>query len=276
MPAKIDITGMVFGRLTVLKEGERSNNRRMWDCVCSCGNTLSTRGDHLRAGTVNSCGCMRGESLRIPPPVGEVYGELTVLGFGTHKNNRLMWEVECSCGTIKDTRPDGILVGSVISCGCLKGVKHGLSRLREYNTVVCANKRCHSVGDKGYAYYGGRGIEVCDRWRTDINGIGVAVENFIADMGLCPALHTLERIDVNGNYEKENCKWATIDVQSSNKRKYASNTTGRTGVYFAEGVWRATINHDSKRYDLGRFQMFEDAVKAREIAELKYFGFIKK
>lgn len=276
MPAKIDITGMVFGRLAVLKEGERSNNRRMWDCSCSCGRSISTRGDSLRDGKVNSCGCLRNESLRTPPPTGVIFGELNVLGFGTYKNGRVMWEVKCTCGTIKDVRPDGILIGSVISCGCKLGVKHSLSHLKEYASVVGANKRCYSVKNISFPNYGGRGVTVCERWRVNLIGVEDSVLNFIEDMGHCPADHSLERVDVDGDYTKENCIWATREVQASNKRKYNNNTTGRTGVYRGKGIWRAKITHMSVEYDLGRFQRFEDAVKAREIAELKYFGFIKK
>lgn len=278
MPAKSKLEGRVFSRLTVIKEGKRHLNKRMWDCLCSCGKEFTTRGDSLLNGRVRSCGCLRSDSLRTDPPIGKLFGKLTVLGEGKRQNNRLYWEMGCCCGTVKDIRPDCILSGATISCGCYgktAGTTHGMSYTSEYRSLRGLNGRCNNPKYPGYPWYGARGIRTCDRWNIKNPE---SLDNFMEDMGKCPEGHSLERLDVNGNYSKDNCIWATIDVQSANKRKYENNTTGRTGVYFVKDIdiWRATINHKSIRYDLGRFISFEDAVKAREEAELKYFGFIKK
>lgn len=131
-------------------------------------------------------------------------------------------------------------------------------------------QRCSNPLATGYEKYGGRGIQVLDGWER--------FEKFFLDMGEAPADMSIERIDVNGNYCKENCKWETDSNQSYNRRMNSNNTTGKTGVDFVErgGVYRARITYLLEEIQLGVFAKFEDAVRAREVAELKYFGYIKE
>lgn len=95
-----------------------------------------------------------------------------------------------------------------------RGFKHGHSGSPEHNSWTEMNKRCNSAASSRFAYYGGRGINICDRWAK--------FENFLTDMGQKPSpAHTLDRIDPEGHYTPENCRWATRKLQSRNKR----NTT---------------------------------------------------
>jgi hypothetical protein len=93
--------------------------------------------------------------------------------------------------------------------------KHGHTKKglhsREYSTWHSMIQRCTNPRTTGYSHYGGRGISVCTRWRESFN-------SFLEDMGKRPAGHSLERIDVNGNYEPSNCRWATSVDQGRNKR----------------------------------------------------------
>lgn len=90
---------------------------------------------------------------------------------------------------------------------------HGDSKSPEYRSWLGMKERCHNPRDKDFALYGGRGIVVCDRWRT-------SYENFLADMGRRPTLkHSIDRRDSDGNYELENCRWATRREQSRNSRR---------------------------------------------------------
>jgi hypothetical protein len=138
-------------------------------------------------------------------------------------------------------------------------------------------KRCYKVDCAEYYLYGGRGIQVCDRWREK----GTGVVNFVEDLGPRPEGTSLERKDVNGDYTPENCKWAGVKEQSFNKRRSPKNKSGRTGVDIVvsrKGVvkYRAAIRKDGKLKVLLTTSDFDEAVRAREEAEIEVYGHIKE
>lgn len=139
------------------------------------------------------------------------------------------------------------------------------------NSYYSAKSRCCNPKETGYENYGGRGIKFCDTWLHSF-------ENFLEDMGERPEGTTLDRIDVNGDYELNNCRWADRNIQSFNTRQYKTNTSGRTGVYWFDRVskWVAVIFINGKQKHLGYFKTFNQAVVAREKAELEVYGEIKK
>jgi len=153
--------------------------------------------------------------------VGEKFGRLTVLRL--FKKGRFTYcECSCECGNIATPRKDALYTGTQKSCGCYQAdqarerfTTHGESRHRtvEYDCWAHMIRRCYTPTTKQFSEYGGRGITVCDRWRY-------SYENFLADMGRRPsAKHSLDRIDNDGNYEPENCRWTTQDVQCNNTRR---------------------------------------------------------
>ena len=163
---------------------------------------------------------------------GKVFGQLTVLDHYNKKtdggNYRQILKVECSCGwagerTIYQLRRSEDPMCP--SCHAKKnaetsaaGWKHPL-----YSKWIGMLSRCHSPTSKGYKWYGLRGIVVCDRWRGGSNtgerGTVTGFRNFVEDMGLPPGEGlTLDRVDNNGPYCKENCRWASVEVQSLNKK----------------------------------------------------------
>ena len=122
--------------------------------------------------------------------------------------------------------------------------------------------RCSNKNAINYKHYGAKGIKVCERWQS--------FSNFLEDMGERPKGMTLERIDSNGDYEPDNCKWASRSEQSINQVIRKDNHTGAKGVYWYPryNKWAAVISRDKKRKLLGYFENKEDAIQARLEAEL--------
>lgn len=165
----------------------------------------------------------------------------------------------CYCGNEFNSQIRHIKSGNTKSCGCGKGYHtHGLTNHRLYNIWHHMMNRCFNPKSKVYKYYGERGISVCEEWQ-DIN-------NFISDMdstytdGL-----SIDRIDVNGNYEQSNCRWATKETQSRNTRLLmVTNTSGYRGVSFNKknNKFIARITVSSKTIYLGCFDEAIDGAKA--------------
>ena len=130
-----------------------------------------------------------------------------------------------------------------------------------YKTWDTMKQRTSNPNDKDYPDYGGRGIRVCDRWLGPYG-----FRNFLEDMGEKPENHSLDRIDNNGNYSKENCRWATIYEQHANKRN--NNETVGVGWLKQRSKWQAYIRVEGKLKNLGSFINYADAVAARRAAEV--------
>jgi hypothetical protein len=181
---------------------------------------------------------------------GQKIGRLFVKEFIEMKDGNSVWLCECECGSelpvfgwLLHRKQRGLSKVTVASCGCLRrGRKktHGMTYTPEWRAWSNMKSRCYCKSSREYPQYGGRGITVCDKWRNDF-------EAFFADIGLRPTSdHSLDREEVNGNYEPGNCRWATKQEQTDNRRpiKVITNFTneelfreiGRRGLEFRDAL----------------------------------------
>lgn len=140
------------------------------------------------------------------------YGRLTIIETLADRRAR----VRCDCGNEKTVRVDYMKAGRTLSCGCLRAemlskrrTTHGMTESREYRAWRKMKERCYLPNTLNFNRWGGRGITVCEKWRNSF-------EAFLADMGPCPDRGTLDRINVDGNYEPGNCRWITHKEQMNN------------------------------------------------------------
>lgn len=149
---------------------------------------------------------------------GKKFGKLTVIKRAeNNKNHQTMWLCKCDCGNEKIILGNNLKNNTTKSCGCLRKnfnhIIHGKRHTRIYNIWRNMRKRCQKEYDNHYKYYGARGIKVCEEWDESFQSFYEwAMKNGYTDE------LTIDRINVNGNYEPSNCRWVDIKTQNNNKR----------------------------------------------------------
>lgn len=274
MPVK-DITNHKFGKLTAVRRtGEKKHSASIWECLCDCGNTHFVPINYLTTGDTTSCGCNKWKG-NPKDLTGMRFGRLVAIErLEPSPNAGYFWSCKCDCGNITKVTIGNLNGGHTKSCGCLltdATTTHGMSATSTYRSYkkMLARTRHEEYED----YYSD--VVVCDRWDTYKGG---SFENFLEDMGERPKGTSLNRINGAKEYSPENCEWASYSVQTFDQKQRKGNKSGRTGVKWREArqVWEARISKDYKIILLYYGPSFEEACKAREEAELKYYGFTKE
>lgn len=202
----INLAGKHYGRLTVIKlVGKDKHNNALWECKCSCGNTIVTRGATLRNGRAKSCGCLHKEMTK----------QLA-------KNN----------------------------------IKHNRSGTRLYRIWQNMKSRCYYKQNNRYRSYGARGIKVCNEWQHDFQ----AFYNWAMNNNYKDNL-TIDRIDVDGDYEPSNCKWSTNLEQARNKRSTKIYTVNGEDHCLSEWCEMLKLNYNTVQTRLHRNWSIERALE---------------
>lgn len=173
---------------------------------------------------------------------------------GYRKHGHQMWIIQCVCGYRRDSADNNIISGRTMSCRrCFRfecgdrKARHGALRpnsdkAREYRIWCAMKSRCSNPDKPLYRNYAGRGIKVCQRWMD-------CFENFYEDMGPCPSSkHSIDRINVHGDYEKSNCRWATKLVQANNTR---------TNVFLDDEGVKITIADYARKHQISPNKIYK-------------------
>lgn len=259
-----------FGKWTLVEKYDKKN----WLCRCDCGTIRAVRTDALKSFHSLSCGCdtkrLQSEAKKHPRDdiTGKRFGAWTVLGYAGAGH----WKCRCDCGTEKTIQGGQLRIGTTHSCGCKKAArcalsyfKHGQSKTKLYGVWMGMKGRCGRKTDRAYKWYGDRGISVCEEWT---NSFEVFCE-WAMGTGYKEGL-SIDRVDVNGNYEPENCRWVTQKIQANNTRRNVFFEYKGERLTLTQIADKTGLPPGSLKYRVKNGMSAEEAVKC--VAALKEAG----
>ena len=216
-----DITGQKFGKLTVIGRNGYTEGKKksiLWLCKCDCGNEALRTSAHLKQIGCPSCGKCR--LIKDEDFIGKSFGYWTVVSSAENKSNKKSFLCRCKCGNERIVNADTLKLGTSKSCGCYhkeeireRQTTHGQTGTRIFRIYYDIRQRCYNENNKRFSDYGGRGITMCDEWKNSFQSF----YDWSMANGYSEKL-SIDRKDVDGNYEPNNCRWITMAEQSNNKR----------------------------------------------------------
>lgn len=204
---------------------------------------------------------------------GQRFGRLTVIERVENHGTEVAWKCQCDCGNTTKVSGHNLLRGATRSCGCLHKealakarsichMQHGGKGEKLYVTWQNMRKRCKNPNDKNYKNYGGRGILICEEWNDYAKFREWATSN-----GYTPDLRgqalSIDRIDVNGNYEPSNCRWVNSKVQNNNRRNNKHITFDGETLTIAQWAERVGVNYQTLIYRLTHWSLEKALIPKR-------------
>lgn len=235
-------TGERFGRLVALYKVPGTNPIK-YHCLCDCGNYVDKDKYSLLRGKIKSCGCWKKEyshNMVAKNLVGQRFGKLKVIKLASIKKQQQIWLCKCDCGNFTEVPTVYLTHGDTKSCGCWKKermMKHGYSATKLYSVYQSIKQRCLNPKAQEYERYGGRGISICESWRNDFLAFRAwALSNgYKENEGL-----TIDRINNDGDYSPDNCRWATRKQQADNRS--TNHYLRRGNEVHTIGQWAKILN----------------------------------
>ena len=301
-----DLTGQRFGRLTVIERAENQytaggNSKVMWRCHCDCGNEKNIGSGELKSGDTRSCGCLHKEQVSQTMKkdlTGKKFGRLTVLyqtapRYSPNGIPATIYHCLCDCSQEVDIRGCHLSSGATQSCGCLhretvKNIGHQNKKENLYDLsgpygigYTSNNEKFYfDLEDynkiKNYCWWMKNDGYICAQ--DNQSGETIQLHRFIMNLHNISSNANIcvDHIKTEDKFDNRKCNLRIVEQYKNNQnhRLYNSNTSGVSGVTFqkSNNKWIARISYKNKRYHLGIFDNFEDAVAARKKAEEKYFG----